>query len=254
MPTEVPSGMEALKPDVRVFDDLDALSHAAAEAFVQASSLSVAQRQRFLVALSGGSTPVALYRLLRGPPYVRQINWTATHAFWGDERCVPAADPENSYRQVHEILLARVPIPPANVHRIRSELEPEDAAADYRRTLKVFASPPLQWPRFDIVMLGMGSDGHTASLFPGSALAPAVPVLAVTGQYENRPARRITLSAAVLNAARLVIFLVSGQGKAETLKRVLYGEPQPESLPAQRIHPADGSLIWMVDRAAASRF
>ncbi len=180
--------MADLNPDVRIFDDLDALSRAAADAFVRASAESVEQRGRFLVALSGGSTPVPLYKLLGSPPYVGQVSWPVTDAFWGDERCVPVGDPENSYRQVHDILLGHVSIPPTNVHRIQSELEPEDAAADYRRTLKEFASPPLDWPRFDMVLLGMGSDGHTASLFPGSEVAPAAPALAVTGRYENRPA------------------------------------------------------------------
>jgi 6-phosphogluconolactonase len=169
--------MAGLSPDVRIFEDLNALSHAAADAFVAASAESIGQGGRFLVALSGGGTPVPLYTLLAAPLYVGQVRWPATHVFWGDERCVPVEDLENSYRQVHDILLGRVPIPPTNVHRIRSELEPEDAAADYQRTLKEFASPPLEWPRFDLVLLGLGSDGHTASLFPGSEVAPATSVL-----------------------------------------------------------------------------
>jgi len=245
--------MADLNPDVRIFEDLDALSQAAADAFAVASTRSAGERGRFLVALSGGSTPIPLYRLLGAPPYVGQINWGTTQVFWGDERCVPVEDLENSYRQVHDILLGHVTVPPKNVHRVPSELEPEDAAAEYQRTLKEFASPPLDWPRFDLVLLGMGSDGHTASLFPGSEVAPTAPALAVTGNYEDRPARRVTLSPAVFNSARQVIFLVSGEGKAGVLKRVLYGKSEPEVLPAQRIRPLDGSLIWMVDRAAASQ-
>lgn len=245
--------MASLNPAVRIFDDLDALSHAAADAFVQASAVSVGQRGRFLVALSGGNTPVPLYRLLGTPPYVGQVNWLATHAFWGDERCVPVEDLENSYRQVHDILLGRVSIPPTNVHRIQSELEPEDAAADYRRTLKEFASPPLDWPRFDMVLLGMGSDGHTASLFPGSELAPAAAALAITGSYENRPARRVTLSPSVFNSAREVIFLVSGEGKAQVLKRVLYGEFSRRScLRNASVHWMDHSSGWWIGRPPAN--
>lgn len=245
--------MASLTPDVRIYDDLDALSQAAATEFVSTSVEAVGQRSRFLVALSGGSTPVPLYELLAKDPFRGQVDWAATHVFWGDERCVPVEDLENTYRQVHDILLGRVPIPPGNVHRIRTELEPQAAAAEYALILKEYGAPPLEWPRFDLALLGMGSDGHTASLFPGSEVAPKAPTLAVTGHYENRPTERVTLSPAVFNSARKVVFLVSGQGKAEVLKRVLYGEAQPESLPAQRIHPSDGALIWMVDRAAASQ-
>ena len=245
--------MAGLNPDVRIFEDLNALSHAAADAFILASADSIGHRGRFLVALSGGSTPVPLYKLLGAPPYVGQVDWPVTHVFWADERCVPVEDLENSYRRVHDILLGRVPIPATNVHRILSDLQPEEAAVDYQRTLKEFASPPLDWPRFDLVLLGMGSDGHTASLFPGSEVTPTASALAVTGHYEHRPATRVTLSPAVLSAAREVLFLVSGEGKAEVLKRVLYGESQPKVLPAQRIRPLDGSVTWMVDRAAASQ-
>ncbi len=245
--------MAGLTPDVRIFDDPEALSHAAANAFVQASVQAVAARGRFLVALSGGSTPIRLYQLLSQLPFSGLIDWKATHVFWGDERCVPVEDLENSYRQVHDILLGRVPIPTANVHRVRSELEPAAAAEDYALLLREYATPPPDWPRFDLVLLGLGSDGHTASLFPGSEIAPLEPVLAVTGHYEDRPAQRVTLGPPVFNAAREVVFLVSGEGKAEVLRQVLYGAARPEALPAQRIHPTDGSLIWMVDRAAASR-
>ncbi len=245
--------MAGLSLDVRIFDDLDALSHAAADALVEASSQAVGQRGRFLVALSGGTTPVRLYQLLAEPPYVDLVDWSVTHAFWGDERCVPVEDLENSYRQVHDILLGRVPIPAANVHRVPSELEPDEAAAAYADLLRQYADPPLAWPRFDLVLLGMGNDGHTASLFPGSDVASAAPVLAVTGHYESRPARRVTLGPPVFNVARRVLFLVSGASKAEVLRRVLYGKSQPEDLPAQRINPTDGALTWMVDRAAASQ-
>ncbi len=242
--------MAGLSPDVRIYEDLEALSHAAASLFVESAEDAISERGRFLTALSGGTTPVRLYELLAGPPYRGQVDWASTHAFWGDERCVPAEDLENTYRQVYDILLSRVPIPPANVHRIESELEPDLAASEYRLVLQKFATPPLAWPRFDLVLLGMGSDGHTASLFPGSGVS--APAEAVNGHYENRPSQRITLSADVFNSARNVLFLVSGQGKAEVLKRVLYGESQPVALPAQRIHPSDGRLIWMVDRAAAN--
>lgn len=245
--------MAGLNPDVRIFDDLDSLSRAAADQFVQTSSEAVRQRGRCLVALSGGTTPAGLYDLLGSPPYRGQVDWAALHAFWGDERCVPVEDLENSYRQVQDALLGRVPIPSVNVHRVKTELEPQAAAADYARVLKEYAAPPLDWPRFDLVLLGMGSDGHTASLFPGSQVPAGAAAQAATGHYENRPSERVTLTPAVFNAARTVLFLVSGAGKAEVLKRVLYGEAEPDQLPAQWIKPIDGLLIWMVDRAAASQ-
>lgn len=244
--------MASLKPDIRIYDSLDVLSLAAAAIFVEASEEAVAGRGRFLVALSGGTTPIPLYELLAKAPYRAQVDWSLTHVFWGDERCVPVEDLENTYRQVYDLLLGRVPIPSGNVHRVRTELEPDEAAADYALELRKFATAPDAWPRFDLVLLGLGSDGHTASLFPGSEEPQGVPVLAVTGHYENRPSQRVTLSSGVFNSARTVLFLVSGRGKAEVLKRVLYGGSEPENLPGQRIHPTEGKVIWMVDRAAAS--
>ncbi len=245
--------MAELSPDVRIFDDLDALSHAAADLFTSAAAEAIQARGRFLTALSGGTTPMGLYGLLAGQPYRGQVQWGSVHVFWGDERCVPVEDLENTYRQVHDILLGRVPIPASNVHRVKTELEPEAAASDYALTLREFSEPPLDWPRFDLVLLGMGNDGHTASLFPGSPVATEAPALAVTGNYEGRPAQRVTLTPDVFNSAHKVIFLVSGQGKADILKAVLYGKPEPAQLPAQRIRPVDGMLIWMVDRAAATQ-
>ena len=245
--------MTSLKPDVRIFDDLEALSRAAAELFIEDSKQAVSQRRRFLVVLSGGSTPMKLYKLLAQSPYREQIDWTRVHVFWGDERCVPIEDLENNYRQVRDVLLNQVSIPKENIHRVLSDLEPVAAAEDYARVLKDFASPPLDWPRFDLVLLGMGDDGHTASLFPGSEVNVTTPTMAVTAQYQNRPAHRVTLTPLVFNAAHRIIFLVNGESKSQTLANVLYGEYQPEKLPAQRIHPTDGELIWMVDQNAASK-
>ncbi len=240
------------KSNIRIFDNLESLSRGAAELFIETATLAILQRGQFLVALSGGNTPKELYKLLAQPPYCEQIDWTLIHAFWGDERCVPMEDLENNYRQAQEVLLGRVPISAENIHRIHSDLEPDAAAEDYARVLKGFASPPLDWPRFDLVLLGMGDDGHTASLFPGSEVNVPSPTLAVTAHYQGRPANRVTLTPLVFNAAHRIIFLVSGESKAQTLADVLYGEYQPEKLPAQRIRPADGELTWMVDQMAAS--
>ncbi len=245
--------MAELNPDVRIFENLDAISYAAAALFVEAAAEAVAQRGRFLVALSGGDTPVKLYGLLSKAPFRGGIDWGVTHAFWGDERCVPVEDLENNYRQAKDILLAHVPIPSVNLHRIKTELEPGAAALDYTLVLKEYSTPPLAWPRFDLALLGMGSDGHTASLFPGSEVAASAPVVTVSGEYENRPSERVTLTPVVFNSAHKVLFLVSGEGKAQMLKRVLYGELQPELLPAQRIQAQDGSVAWFVDQGAASQ-
>jgi len=245
--------MANLKPDVRIFENLDLLSHAAAKLFIETCRQAVIERGCFLVALSGGNTPTELYKLLAQSPYREQMDWSYVHTFWGDERCVPIEDIENSYRQAKDVLLKQVAIPLDNIHRVESDLEPAEAAKNYALTLKQFASPPLDWPRFDLTLLGMGEDGHTASLFPSSEVNISTPTMAVIAQYQDRPANRVTLTPLVFNAARRIIFLVSGASKSQTLANVLYGEYHPEQLPAQRIHPTDGELIWMVDQLAASK-
>ncbi len=254
--------MATMKPDVRIFENLNSLSQAAAELYVETSAQALLQRGRFIVALSGGNTPAELYKSLAQSPYKDQVDWTHVHVFWGDERCVPIEDLESNYRQAHDVLLRHVPIPVENIHRVESDastslstsLKSAEAAKDYTLVLKQFASPPLDWPRFDLVLLGMGEDGHTASLFPGSEVNVSSPTLAVTAQYQDRPANRVTLTPLVFNSARRIIFLVSGESKAQTLASVLYGGYYPEQLPAQRIRPTDGELIWMVDKLAAKQF
>ena len=235
-----------MKPTIRIFKDADELSRAAADLFVTLAVQSIRERGRFLVALSGGSTPMALYRLLAREP----IDWTRIHVFWGDERLVPPEDPENSYGQAWEALLKHIPIPTENIHRVASELDPVAAARDYASILREFAAPPLDWPRFDLVLLGLGEDGHTASLFPGSPVDATEPVIAVTAQYQGRPARRVTLTPPVFNAARQVIFLVTGANKAVTLRGVFDDYNSSEQIPAKRIQPADGQVTWLVDKAA----
>jgi 6-phosphogluconolactonase len=231
---------------VLIFKDLSALSASAAKLFVESAAQAIAERGQFLVVLSGGSTPTALYRLLVDAP----IDWPRVHVFWGDERCVPVDDPGNSYAQARDVLLAHVPIPADNVHRVESELELASAAQAYAATLSRFHSP---WPRFDLVLLGMGDDGHTASLFPGSPVDETEPVIAVTAHYQDRPANRVSLTPLVFNDARQVMFLAVGESKSEALVRVLKGAYLPQELPAQRIHPSDGKIFWLVDEAAASK-
>ena len=245
--------MATVKPDVRILQDVDGLSRAAATLFVEACGGAITTRGRALIALSGGNTPAKLYELLAESPYLEQVNWPRVHVFWGDERCVPPDDPESNYGQAYDALLKRVPIPRSNIHRVQGEAEPREAALAYALMLRNFATPPMSWPRFDLVLLGMGDDGHTASLFPGSPVNVAAPTAAVTAQYQGRPANRVTITPILFNAARRIVFLVSGDSKSETLAHVLKGTYDPETLPAQRIRPTEGELIWLVDQAAASR-
>lgn len=229
-----------------IYKDGDEISRAAAKAFVRAAARAIAERGRFLVSLSGGSTPMKLYERLAG----EKLDWTKAHFFWGDERCVPVEDAGNTYGQTKKVLFDR--IGQTNIHRVKSELEPDSAARDYALTLSRFAEAPFGFPRFDLVLLGMGDDGHTASLFPGSPVDVNTPAIPVTAHYQDRPANRVSLTPLVFNQAREIWFLVTGKSKAETLKRVLHGEHNPDLLPAQRIQPVDGNLIWMIDEAAAS--
>jgi 6-phosphogluconolactonase len=241
-----------MKPIIRIFRDLEELSRAAAELFVEQAGTSIAERNQFLAALNGGSTPNRLFQLL-ATAYREKVEWNKVHVFWGDERCVPPDDPGSSYGQAREILLSHVPIPDSNIHRIKGELEPAAASADYSRVLKGFATPPLNWPRFDLVYLGMGEDGHTASLFPGSPVDLSEPTMPVTAEYQDRPANRVTLTPVVFNSARLTVFMAAGEKKARTFAEVLSDRYNPELYPAQRIRPDHGRLIWLVDESAASK-
>lgn len=241
-----------MKPDVRIFRSLREISRSAATIFVEQSMKAIQEQGRFLVALNGGSTPAGTFDLMASE-YREEVDWSHVHVFWGDERCVPASDLESSYGQARDLLLHHVPIPESNIHRIEGELAPAEAAKDYSMVLQKFASSTLNWPRFDLVYLGMGEDGHTASLFPGSPVDVPEAVLPVTGSYQNRPAERVTLTPPVLNSARLVVFMAAGEKKAATLAEVLSGRYNPERYPAQRIEPKDGKSIWLVDEDAAGR-
>jgi 6-phosphogluconolactonase len=241
-----------MKPEIRIFKNLEKLSRAAAELFVEQAAQSIAERDRFLVALSGGSTPTRLFRLL-ATDFRDSVDWSRVHAFWGDERCVPPEDAGSSYGQAWNMLLSHVPMPSSNIHRVKGELGPVEASKDYSLVLKGFASPPLEWPRFDLVYLGMGEDGHTASLFPGSPVEVSEPTLPVTAHYQDRPANRVTLTPLVFNNARMIAFMAAGEQKAATFAVVLGGGQNLESYPVQRIDPSDGKLIWLVDEAMASK-
>lgn len=241
-----------MKPKLRIFDDLERLSIHAANLFSEQAARSILERDQFLIALNGGGTPTRLFQLL-ATDFRDKIEWAKVHVFWGDERCVPPDDPGSSYGQARELLLSRVPIPESNIHRIKGEFTPVEASKEYSLLLKEYASPPFNWPRFDLVYLGMGEDGHTASLFPGSPVNVTEAALPVTAHYQDRPANRVTLTQLVLNSARMIVFMATGEKKAITLAEVLSDRYNPELYPAQRIDPKDGELIWLVDDGAAGK-
>jgi 6-phosphogluconolactonase len=247
---------EARKSEIRILADAKALTWAAAEEFARRAEEAVRDSGAFTVALSGGSTPKALFRLLAGEgdgAFRGRVPWGSVRVFWGDERHVPPDHPDSNYRMTCDTLLSRVPIPPENIHRIQGEEpEAEKAAEAYEQALcRVFRVAEGQLPRFDLVLLGMGPDGHTASLFPGTPALHERKRLVVAQWIEKLQTRRITLTVPVLNNAALVVFLVSGAEKAETLREVLLGEYRPERFPAQLVRPTDGRLLWLVDQAAA---
>ena len=241
--------------DIRILADADELSRVAAEDFSRLSNEAVEAKGRFAVALSGGSTPSGVYELLANPKahFLAHVPWNKVHVFWGDERHVPPDHSESNYQVAREALLSRVPIPPENIHRIPAENpDASSAAKEYAKALsQFFLLGAGQFPRFDLILLGMGPDGHTASLFPGTTAVFEETSLVVAPWIEKFKAFRITLTPPVLNHAACVIFLVSGEEKAETLRAVLQGPYQPERLPAQLLRPVNGRLLWMVDRAAA---
>ena len=234
--------------EIQVYPNSARLMQAAAEVVAAAGEAAIAAQRRFNLVLAGGQTPAALYSLLAANPYAARLNWEAVHVFWGDERCVPPNHPESNYRMARETLLDHVPIPPRNVHRVRGEDDPVRAALAYQDELRAHFNGP---PRFDLVLLGMGADGHTASLFPGApALAEHVR-LAVAAFATHSGSWRVTLTYPALNAAALVVFLVSGGSKAETLRAVLEGPQRPAELPAQAVRPTGGRLLWLADADAA---
>ena len=215
--------------------------------------MAIRECDRFCVVISGGSTPRAMFQQLRSPANAQQVNWQKVHLFWGDERCVPADHADSNYHLTRQTLLDFVPIPARNIHRIPGEFEPVAAASAYEGVLKkFFGSETL--PRFDMILLGLGEDGHTASLFPGSPALVKNERWVVAVEHDTPPlplVPRVSLTFPVLNAAKRIVFLVVGQSKAEILARVIRPPGLGETaLPAQLICPLDGTITWLVDQAA----
>ena len=235
---------------IKVYPDPESLSRAAATLLVSQANLAVAHRGRFSVALSGGATPRRTYELLAGPPFLEQAPWDRMHVFWGDERCVPLDDPRSNAHMAKAAWLDRVPIPKGQIHPLDCARAPAEAAQNYEAQLReFFAGGP---PRLDLVLLGLGDNGHTASLFPDTPVLEetrrwAAPVVAEADLY------RVTLTAPFINQAAMVAFLVAGGSKAGVLQEVLHGPRDPGRLPAQLIQPQNGELFWLTDLAAAAQ-
>ena len=256
MPGPLPLPRDPLR--IEICRDAEDLARHAAALFVEEAGRALGSRRQFAVALSGGETPRRLYELLTQDHYAYQIVWPAVQVYFVDERCVPPEDPASNHRMAHETLLDHVPVPPSHVHRMAGEdPDPARAADRYARELReVFERHGRLdggWPRFDLVLLGMGADGHTASLFPGTDAVheAARPVVAVW--VAKLGVHRITLTPPVLNRAATVLFLVTGSDKADTLAAVLDGPTQPDVLPSQIVQPAAGAASWLVDAAAGAR-
>ena len=204
-----------------------------------------------VISLAGGSTPKPVYEQL-AQQYSNRINWQQVHVIWGDERPVPSDHPDSNYRMAYDAWLQHVPIPNENIHRIHGEYEPADAAAQYEQVLQGLY-PATQFPAIDLMLLGLGDDGHTASLFPYSPALNEETRWVIENPVEQLNATRITLTFPVINHAKEIIFIVSGKGKANALQQVLYGEPRSTTYPAQLVQTENGITRWFVDRDAASK-
>ncbi len=240
------------KPEITIFPDKDSFIAGAAEWMAARAVEAIAARGRWTVALAGGGTPKPIYARLAEAGHAQRIDWSRAHVFFGDERSVPPDDPRSNYRMAREALLDHVPLPAENVHRMAGEEDPALAALAYELEIqRLFRTSSL--PALDLVCLGMGDNGHTASLFPGTASLREQARWVVPQYVEVMQTWRVTMTAPLLNAARHVAFFVEGAGKAEMLRRVLYGPFDPDVLPAQMIQPVHGQLHWLVDAAAAGQ-
>ena len=238
---------------VAVYPDLDTISQQAAQYVVRVANEAIVTQGRFTIALSGGNTPKKLYSLLGSEPYRSQIDWKLVDIFWSDERCVPPDSPDSNYRMAHEVLLSHIQIPAPQVHRMPADSPGRDAASlTYTQEMQhVFGTNGI--PNFDLIQLGMGPEGHTASLFPHQPSLHETERLVIPVSVPKPPPDRLTFTPPILNAARNVLFLVTGADKADALHAVLEGEYNPDEYPAQIVRPPNGEVTWMVDTAAAQK-
>jgi len=239
---------------IEILPDAETLALRAADLFARAAQEAAAARGRFAVALSGGETPRALYGMLARQQFSQKVPWRRVHLYWGDERCVSADDPASNYGMAREAFIKHVPLPTVNVHRVHGEEEPEAAASDYERELQALAAlerPRSELPVFDLVLLGLGCDGHIASLFPHAEALAEEDRLAVAVQAPDG-GPRVTITFPAINAARHVWFIVGGAEKAGMVAEVIEGLRVPRAVPAQAVSPAPGKLLWLLDEAAAA--
>ncbi len=239
---------------IEVLPDAEALALRAADVFAMAAQAAAAARGRFAAALSGGETPRALYRLLARQQFAQKVPWRRVHLYWGDERCVPPDDPASNYAMAHDAFIKHVPIAPANVHRMEGERDPEAAALAYENELRALAKlerPAGDVPVFDLVLLGLGRDGHTASLFPHSPALDEEERFCVATEAPDGSAR-LTITLPVINSARRVLVLANGSAKAGMVAEVFAGFRLPTAVPAQAVAPVKGQLLWLLDEAAAA--
>ena len=242
--------------EYRVYDGADALSRAAAEHFLETAQAAVKARGKARIAISGGSTPKRTFALLANPAeaFLKGMPWEQIELDWVDERCVPPDHPDSNYRMTREAMLDKVPLKPEQVFRIEGELEPDAAAARYESTIRAqFRLEGAQVPRFDVLALGMGDDGHTASLFPHTAALHELGRIAVANHVpQQKESWRVTLTQPVIVEASEIFFLIGGKDKADPLHRVLQGPYDPETLPSQLIQPKSGRLLYLLDKDAAA--
>ncbi len=239
---------------IEVLPDGETLALRAADLFAVAAQEAAAARGRFAVALSGGATPRAFFRMLARQQFSQKVPWRRTHLYWVDERCVPVDDPASNYGMARDTFIKHVPVPTVNVHRVHGEEPPEVAASGYADELAALAAlerPRVDLPVFDLVVLGLGADGHTASLFPHSDVLDDDEHLAVATEAPSGGSR-VTVTLPVINAARHVWFLVAGDEKAGMVAEVLEGLRVPRAIPAQAVAPVHGKLLWLLDEAAAA--
>jgi len=236
--------------ELHLFNNADDLSAGAAKWIADCISATLQMQDRFTIVLSGGSTPKKLHMLLAASPYKEQIEWNRLHIFWGDERAVPLDDVRNNARMAFDTLLDHVPIPRNQVHIMDTKLDPESAADEYERILRRYYDET--GPTFDLVLLGMGDDGHTLSLFPGKPVVHEAHKWVAAYFLREQNMFRITLTAPVVNRAHKIAFLVAGAGKADALKQVIEGDFRPDTYPSQVIDPEEGEVHWFLDREAAA--
>jgi 6-phosphogluconolactonase len=247
---------KTIEVEYRVYDGADALNRAAAELFVESAKAAVAARGKARIAISGGNTPKTTFALLANPaePFLKAMPWEQIELYWVDERCVPPDHPDSNYRITREAMLSKVPLKPEQVFRIEGELEPEAAAARYESTIRAqFRLEGAEAPRFDVLALGMGNDGHTASLFPHTEGLHELMRIAIANHVpQQKETWRVTLTWPVIVEAAEVFFLIEGKAKADPLHRVLQGSYDPETFPSQLIQPKNGRVLFLLDRDAAA--